>query len=276
MSTFLVTGASGSMGFEATKSLAAQGNHVIMACRNLDKGEKTRQSILQQFPNAQLTLLKLDLSQLESVRCATLEVAKILQNDNVLLDGIFNNAGIINRDFRLTQDGYENTLQVNFIGPALLTLSLMPYTKDNAHIVNMVSLTCRFGKIDERLFEKTKKDFSQLGTYSDTKLALLLFSIALYRHRESLGKPDIYINVADPGVVNSNMISMGRWFDRLADILFRPLCSSPAKGVVPALRALSTSDNCAYFVGKKQPPINRRYLNDIHIEWIWSEIQKML
>lgn len=276
MSTFLVTGASGSMGSEASKSLAAQGNHVIMACRNLDKGEAIRQSILQQIPNARLTLMTVDLSKIESVRECAAEVALLLQIENSRLDGLFNNAGIINRNHRLTQDGYENTLQVNFISPALLTLLLLPYMAANAHIVNMVSLTCRFGKMSSDLFHRAEKQFSQLGTYADTKLALLLFSIALHRHREKLGMDNLHVNVADPGVVNSNMISMGRWFDGLADIFFRPFCSSPEKGVAPALQALSTTKHCTYFVGKKHHPIAYRYQNNCNIDWLWSEIQKMI
>ena len=261
----IVTGASGSMGAEAVRALALAGNHVLMACRNIDKADAVRKSILSEIPEASIDLEKLDLSSIDSVKsfCSSIEGMKI--------DALFNNAGIINREYRLTSDGFENTLATNYLGPYCLTRMLLPLMPDGARIVNMVSLTCRFGKVDRDFFNKGKESFRQLGTYSDTKLALLLFSIALSRKERR-----IHVNVSDPGIVNSNMLSMGRWFDRLADIFFRPLCSSPEKGVSPALKALSSDCDLNYFVGKTHFPVKERYLSHPMADWLWNETEKLL
>jgi hypothetical protein len=37
------------------------------------------------------------------------------------------------------------------------------------------------------------------------------------------------------------MIHMERWYDRLADIFFRPLIRSPKHGAIPTLRAYSST-----------------------------------
>jgi len=261
---YIVTGASGSVGSVAVREIAARGYTVIMACRNLVKGETVRQSILRQCPDAELMLMELKLDSFASVEAFAQKVKELVPEYE--LCGLFNNAGIINRDFKLTSDGFENTLQVNYLSPFLLNCLLLDSIAHGGNIVNMVSLTCRFGKLDKDIFNRPKKAFSQLGTYSDTKLALLLGSIAL--GRKVAGR--IHVNVSDPGVVNSNMISMGRWFDPLADILVRPIISSPEKGAAPALRAAFSQENLYYFVGNSDHPIKDRYLNHPMLDWLWE------
>lgn len=273
MKYFVVTGASGSMGAEAVKRLASEGATVIMACRNMDKGIAVRNKIAAQFPNAQLVVKHVELGSQQSIRHFVSELQEYLHQEGVLLDGLFNNAGVINRNYEKNDDGLEKTVAVNYVAPVLLTRLLLPSIAPQGNIVNMVSLTCRFGKIDKHFFHKEAQAFGQLSTYANTKLALLLFSIGLARHSKALGCETLHINVADPGVVNSNMITMGRWFDPLADLLFRPFCSSPSKGVTPALRALSSSEQLSYFVGNKQHPIDKRYLDHPLIEWLWNETE---
>ena len=140
-----------------------------------------------------------------------------------------------------------------------------------ARIVNMVSLTCRYVSVDESSLCPAPGDFSQLGTYARAKLAMLRFSMELARRC-----PQLRINLADPGIVNSNMISMGRWFDPLADILFRPFCKSPQKGAGPALAALSSPERNRYFVGKRCITIPSRFQDpDLDLR-LWNETEKII
>lgn len=271
---YIVTGGSGSMGSEAVRSLALGGATVYMACRSLKKGESVRQTILKDIPEADIRLKKLDLKDFDSIKA----FASSLSENGVKVDGLFNNAGTISRDYKTDEYGLELTLKTNYLGPVFLTGLILPLLKENARIVNMVSLTCRFGKMSDDFFHRGKDKFSQLGTYSDTKLALMLYSISLQEHLGALGLQTIRVNVADPGVVNSNMISMGRWFDPLADVLFRPLCSSPAKGVAPALRALSSDRTLRLFKGRSRHGrhISGRYTGHSMREWLWKETESIL
>lgn len=263
--TVVVTGASGSMGSEAVRSLAAAGDNVVMACRNIAKADKVRDEILNEVHRASIDIIRLDLSSLQSVRAFAESIA------GLKVDALFNNAGVINRDFRLTDEGFENTLATNYLGPCYLTKLLLPQMTEGSRIVNMVSLTCRYGNVDDTFFQRGEDRFSQLGTYSDTKLALLLFSISLAERT-----PGIHVNVADPGIVNSNMISMGRWFDPLANIFFRPFCKSPKKGVTPALRALDSDSDLQYFVGGRHSDIDDAYKANPYVAWLWEETEKLL
>ena len=53
---FIVTGASGSVGGEVVKGLAARGYAVILACRNLERGRRTADAVLREVPGARLRI----------------------------------------------------------------------------------------------------------------------------------------------------------------------------------------------------------------------------
>ena len=261
----IVTGASGSMGAAAAEALARQGFSVVMACRNASKAEKVREGILSRVPDARLEIRRLELSSMASVRA----FASGFGPGEV--GALFNNAGVISRGWSLTDDGLEHTFAVNYFGPFLLTNLLLPAMTEGARIVNMVSLTCRFVSVSPEALRPAENDFSRLGTYARAKLALLHFSQELARCH-----PELRVNVADPGVVNSNMIAMGKWFDPLADIFFRPFCRKPEDGVKPALAALAAEDGGRYYVGRRSDPIPSRYCDPALQERLWTATEEIL
>lgn len=262
MNPLVITGASGAMGSAAVKLMAEKGYPIIMACRNVEKGEACKAKIMADLPDADLRVKALDLSSLASVR----SFAQSLSEEGVTISGLFNNAGVMNRSYKITEDGLENTLQVNFVSPALLSRWLLPLMEPDGHIVNMVSLTCRIAKIDEHLLEIEEKDFGQLKTYGKSKLALLLYTIAMAEH------VDLHVNMADPGVVNSNMIHMNRWFDPLADKMFRPFCKSPEQGAKPAVNALLSEKTLHFFSGNKCSEVPNKFLSNPLIHWTWETV----
>ena len=261
----IVTGATGSMGAAATCSLAAKGCSVVMACRNMVNADAVREGILADLPEADIEILPLDLSSLESVR------AFIDSLGQEPVSALFNNAGTMNRTYSLTSDGLENTFSVNYFGPVLLTRSLLPKMPSDAMIVNMVSLSCRYVSIDEGSLRPAPEDFSQLGTYARSKLAMLHFSQELARRF-----PELHVNLADPWIVDSNMIALGRWFDPLTDILFRPFCKSPEEGVRPALAALGSDERNSYFVGRRCKGIPSRYSDPELDLRLWNATEAIL
>lgn len=261
----IITGATGSMGAAAVEALVRQGIPVIMACRNLGKAEAVRTDILSRVPAADIELQVLDLASMASVR----SFANGIEAGSVT--GLFNNAGVISKGYSITGDGFENTFSVNYFGPWLLTQLLLPKLPEDARIVNMVSLTCRFAPLSEQTLRPCAKDFSQLGTYARTKRALLSFSMELARRH-----PSLQVNLADPGIVASDMIDLGHWYDPLADAIFKPLCRKPAAGVQPALRALSGQARNRYFVGRSDKAIPSRYHTPYLDARIWAATEEAL
>ncbi|MCF0207615.1 MAG: oxidoreductase, partial [Bacteroidales bacterium] len=83
------------------------------------------------------------------------------------------------------------------------------------------------------------------------------------------------INASDPGVVNSNMISMHRWFDPLADKFFRPFIKTPAQGAMPAINALFAKSSGNIYRKNSNKDISEVYQTHQLSEWIWKETEKL-
>src|SRR5690606_38249554 len=66
--TAIVTGANSGIGFETAVELARAGAKVILACRNPDKATAALAKLRERAPQADATLMTLDLSSLASVR----------------------------------------------------------------------------------------------------------------------------------------------------------------------------------------------------------------
>jgi len=257
--TIIITGATGSMGAVATRQKAREGYRVIMACRNTRKAEELRQQILIEQPEAKLVVMPLELSSSASIRA----FAEALQGQTI--DALFCNAGIKSHRFMRNAEGIEMDFATNYLGNRLLTNLIVPLMPAGSHIVIMVSLTTKYAHLDLDWAKRDEREFGQLSTYASSKLALMYYAIGLARRH-----PDLHINVADPGIVDSNMINMGRWYDRLADIFFRPFIKTPEQGVHSALQALKSDLSLQYFVGRKHKAIPSRFLTSPLVEQLWE------
>ena len=142
---------------------------------------------------------------------------------------------------RITVDGLERTVSVNYVGPYLLTRKLLPLMGEGTRVVNMVSCTYAIGRLDfPEFFLKGKKgSFWRIPIYSNTKLALTLFTLELAERVKDKG---IVVNAADPGIVSTDIITMHMWFDPLTDILFRPFIRTPRQGAATAVSLLLDKD----------------------------------
>lgn len=225
----VVTGATGGIGTEIALALASLGVPMILPCRNEKKYETLRERILAAYPAAQISYVALDLNRAQSVRDAAAAIA------GKQLAGIVNNAGIMCRHFTLSADGSETTLNVNYFNTRLFNELLLPQIAHGGALVFTTSVTRKAGHTDVLPEEVTEKDFSQLGTYGLSKKLITRYALALAPEAAAYG---VRVNCADPGIVNSGMITMHRWYDPLANIFFRPFIRPARKGAVPALRAL--------------------------------------
>ncbi|HJF09065.1 MAG TPA: SDR family oxidoreductase [Phocaeicola coprocola] len=226
----IITGADGGMGTEITRAVALAGYCVVMACYNAEKAEVKRKLLIEETGNADIMVMSIDLSLLASVNafaCRMLE-----RGDR--LDLLMNNAGTMETGLHITEDGLERTVSVNYVGHYLLTRKLLPLMGKGSRIVNMVSCTYAIGKLDfPDFFIKGKKgSFWRIPVYSNTKLALTLFTFEL---SERLKERGVVVNAADPGIVSTDIITMHMWFDPLTDIFFRPFIRTPRQGAATAI-----------------------------------------
>ena len=258
----IITGADGGMGQVITAALAKEGYPVIMACLDPEKAASLCNRIQQETGNTQIEVRRIDLASLSSVNNFTGQ----------------NNAGILTTPVRKTEDGLETIVSVNYVAPYMLTRQLLPLMQPGCRIVNTVSCTYAIGRIEPDFFEKGRNGrFFRIPVYSNTKLALLLFT---QEFAERLQDKDITINASDPGIVSTNMITMQAWFDPLTDILFRPFIKTPAQGAATAIH-LALSDEakdrngCCYANCKKRN-VSERIRHHAQQKQLWDDTEILL
>lgn len=228
----LLTGATGGIGREIAAALAARGEQMILGCRNAEKARE----LLSELPGNH-EVVELDLADEKSVRAA----AEALAGKE--LKGVIHNAGTMERRYRTDALGREITMAVNYWNTRLLTELLLPRLQKGARIVFTTSLT-RYLPLRTNSLEVNELSFSQLITYALSKKALT-------RYAADLSAQGVGVNCADPGVVDTGMISMDRWFDPLADRLFRPFIRNARKGAEPALRAFTSPSTGLIFCRRR-------------------------
>lgn len=253
----LLTGATGAIGKEIANHLAANGESIILACRNTDKAEELKNELLLKYPQCRkIWVASLDLADEDSVRTCVKEINDFLMRYVIhpetkeclcfptYLKAIINNAGVMNRHYDTDAKGREKTMAVNYFNTRLLCELLKDKVSDNGVIVFTTSLTRFLHKRNDYPIVFPKKMFSQLGTYGKSKRMITEYARSLANEMQHR---NIRVNCADPGIVNSNMIHMNRWYDRIADIFFRPFIRTPRQGAKPALRAFSAQETGRIF-----------------------------
>ena len=230
--TIFITGANTGLGYEAAKTLAGKGARVIIGCRSRAKAEQARNSILADYPKADVMVVELDLSDLGSVKQAAERVAKEPQ-----LDVLINNAGIMIPPYELTRDGFESQFGVNHLGPFALTGLLLEKLRatPDARIVSTSSIAHKRGKID---FDdiNAEQGYNPIDRYAQSKIANLYFAYELQRRLEAAGASTISV-AAHPGIADTELT---RYIPRalmLVAPLFRPLFNTSAQGAWPTLCA---------------------------------------
>jgi NAD(P)-dependent dehydrogenase (short-subunit alcohol dehydrogenase family) len=175
----VVTGANAGLGFQTALKLAGGGAKVVMACRNMEKGQAALNQILERVPGADLLLLRLDVSDLDSVR----EFSQDFSRQVGSLDVLINNAGIVAIPLTRNGAGHELQLATNYLGAFALTGMLLPLFRRErpARIVNVGSLAHRFGTLDINDLNWEQTPYDQWKAYARSKLAMLSFTMQLSR-----------------------------------------------------------------------------------------------
>jgi len=240
----VITGANSGLGFESAKTLAGKGATVVMTARNLSKGQKAFDEILEQHPTASLDLMKLDVGDLTSVR--TFVDAFKAKYDR--LDILLNNAGLMAIPRQETADGFEMQLGVNHLGHFALTGLLLDVIvrTPNARIHNVSSSANYMGTInfDDLMGEN---EYSRWGAYGQSKLANVFFSFELQKRLQQAGY-DTIVNVSHPGLVMGNLQAnsveeSGTGMEAILYRLAGPLMAQDiTMGVLPMLYGMTAED----------------------------------
>jgi len=244
----VVTGSNSGIGFIAARELARAGATTVMACRNAEKAADAEAKIRADVPEADLTVLPLDLADLSSVRAFATDLGQRYDG----LDLLVNNAGVMAIPHRTTKDGFEMQLGTNHLGHFALTGLLLDQlrTREHPRVVTISSGAHRPGRINFDDLQSERR-YSSWGAYMQSKLANLLFMYELHRRTEASGLP-LRSVAAHPGYAATNlqfvapqmagnrvMRAVSSGFMSIGNAVFS---QSDEMGALPTLYATTTPD----------------------------------
>jgi NAD(P)-dependent dehydrogenase (short-subunit alcohol dehydrogenase family) len=233
-SVSVVTGANTGIGKETARGLAALGGSVVLAVRDVAKGEAARADIVATTRNQRVEVRALDLAS----RASIIAFARELAAQRSRLDVLVDNAGVWTRTRQTTADGFETTFGVNHLGTFLLTRELLPLLERSAlsRIVVVSSGLHYRGRMDwdDPMFERRR--YGGTTAYNQSKLANVLFTKALARRLASKG---VTVNAVHPGVVSTELTRELPSFVRAIAKLFM---LTPAEGAATSLHVATAEE----------------------------------
>lgn len=199
----VVTGSNTGLGFDTARVLAARGAQVVLACRDTAKADAAAAQIRNLTPGAQVSVQRLDLGSLASVRDAAAELAAA----HPRIDLLINNAGVMYPPKSTTADGFELQFGTNHLGHFALTGLLLPnlLNVDGSRVVVVASIAHNIRariSFDDLQWERRRYD--RVAAYGQSKLANLMFAFDLQR-RLAAAKAKTIAVAAHPGVAATEL-----------------------------------------------------------------------
>jgi NAD(P)-dependent dehydrogenase (short-subunit alcohol dehydrogenase family) len=237
----VVTGANTGLGYHTAEVLAECGAHVVLAVRNLEKGNLALARIVAAHPQADVTLQELDLGSLDSVRTAATALRKAYPR----IDLLINNAGVMWTPKQLTADGFEMQFGTNHLGhfalTGLLLDNLLPVRGSRVVTVSSMGHRIRAAiHFDDLQWEHR---YDRIAAYGQSKLANLLFTYELQRRLAGRQQPTTAALAAHPGGSDTELARNLPAIFKHALAAFGPLLfQSAAMGALPTLRAATDPD----------------------------------
>ena len=205
--TVIVTGANSGLGFEGARAFADAGATVVMACRSVERGESAADEIRHDAPAGDLSVLELDLADLDSV--ATFVEAFTDAYDDLRV--LCNNAGVMAIPRSETEDGFEMQFGVNHLGHFALTGHLLDTLRETDGESRVVTQSSGLHENGEMRFDDLhgEREYDKWGAYGQSKLANLLFAFELDRRLDAAGVDGVTSLGCHPGYADTNLQRRG-------------------------------------------------------------------
>lgn len=261
--TAVVTGGNSGIGAEVARELAVHGARVVIACRDLARGDETARKI----GSPAVEVVELDLASMKSVRT-------LAERWSGPLDLLINNAGVMAPPKRLyTEDGFELQFGTNHLGHFVLTGLLLPALLDAPapRVVTVASMAHHRGTAD-LLDANNGQHYNPQRAYANSKLANLLFALELHRQARA-HEQRLVSSVAHPGVAATGLVAdregMGanRMVRTFGPVFVRVLTQSAAAGARSVLYAATEAPSGSYTgpqrFGEVRGPIGRARMSGL-------------
>ncbi len=197
----VITGPTSGVGKEAATQLAELGAEVILACRDLWKGNQVASEITRKAASAKITVIHVDMASQASIRAFVREFRRHYRRLDVLINNAAISRGALSKE--KTVDGIESTFATNVLGYFLLTQELLEVLKRSApaRIINVASEYASDLDLDDLQFERRK--FESSKAYAQSKACDRLLTWAFARR---LKGTEVTINAMTPGLITETKL----------------------------------------------------------------------
>lgn len=263
----MITGANSGIGKATAIGLAKMGATIVMVCRDKERGERALQDIKKACINGNVDLMLADLSSQKAIH----QFVKEFKEKYQFLHALINNAGVNLSKRILTEDGIETTLAVNYLAPFLLCNLLFDTLQASrpSRIINVASnVQSRSIKFENLNGEK---HYRQLHAYSQSKLAIVIFTYEFARRIEGKG---VTVNCLHPGYVKTNMVRNFRKFVKYFFPFIGLFMKSPKSGAKTSIYLASSPDvegvSGKYFIKRKEKKSTKASYDDELAKRLWD------
>ena len=263
--TCLITGATSGIGKVTAIKLAKEEAFIVLASRNLEKGEKTKQEIIDTTGNKNIEVMFCDLASMKSIRDFVGSFKEKYNDLHILI----NNAGLWEFKRKESEDGIEMNFAVNHLAPFLFTNLLLDLLRNSApaRIINVSSMAHKMTKVNFDDIEG-KKSWNGFKSYSMSKLCNILFTKKLSNILEGTA---VTVNCLHPGLVSTALFNkMNKFLKNIVGYFM----ITPEKGAETSIY-LATSDEVKnisgeYFVKKKIASPSKAAKDQKAINKLWD------
>jgi NAD(P)-dependent dehydrogenase (short-subunit alcohol dehydrogenase family) len=192
----IITGPTSGVGKEIAIQLAELGAEVILACRDVKRGNQVASQITRQTGSSKPVVMQVDTSSQKSIRKFAREFRRRYRRLDVLINNAGGNRGTLPKVNSV--DGIELTFATNVLGYFLLTQELLDVLKRSApaRIINVASSYASDLDLDDLQFER--RPFESFRAYAQSKAGDRMFTWALARRLKGTG---VTANAMTPGLI---------------------------------------------------------------------------
>ncbi len=270
----LITGATAGIGKAGALELGRRGWKVFVHARSVARGNPVLDEMKKSVPNANFVLVTGDLSSLTEVKA----LADQVKSQTEKLDVLWNNAGLILDERKVSSDGWELTMAVNHLAPFVLTRELLPLIESvSGRIITTSSFAHTFGKFNWEDWMDEKSKYASMKFYGKSKLANILFTRELARR---VGSKGVGAYCFHPGLVRTDFGKqrdaeqqesyMPGW---LRSLIMIDSVTGADTGIFLADNPSAKKSNGQYWVKRKVRKTSR-FVNDVDAAKLWELSEK--
>ncbi|XP_054159956.1 uncharacterized protein LOC128958166 [Oppia nitens] len=258
----VITGGSRGLGVEVVKTLLRKGCHVITGSSKTSESERNKRyeqimSEVNTDSRGRLDIWHLDLKSMDSV----VKFAKQFEESKLSLNYFIANAGVVNTTMKLTDDGFEDHIAVNYLSHCLLIDHFIDnmyrtakQSGSESRIV-MVSSGAHRAVSNLNVIETNNTKNMPIIAYSISKLYQIMFTNRMTKWLANKGddwRSRITFNSLHPGMCDTQLLDHFPMIEVLRPMAAQA-CRTPKEGAETTIYAI---------LSKEMMGISGKYLED--------------